>query len=470
MSVRDILLSAEQAPVPTAAPTPAPTLAPTTPTLYDTMPINMKINTDDSTWQSICYDGVDTFAAIRSVARNVSFSKSPIAGESWFNANTSGEMLDLANTNYTSICGNAGTFIVTMRQSISASTTQGWTVIQRLKYNPNTDLYDKTAPVKTAKTGSDPSGVLSTVRYSYGQAYCSAYGNGVFVVGGYLWIAYSKDDGVTWTFISTTYLVYSIVYGEAKTTSGGKVPRFVFSTDVAAPNETVGYCVFDANKDLTVITTQVTGTKNGKVAYADGIFMINTSTSNRRDFVYTEDLKSFEQAPQLPNPSNNSYNIIDTTYYGASAFGGGKIVGADKHFLVFPSAPTFHVEPESTTASTNYMGINTLNTSTGVLSAVGSGTQTPAQRATSKFDNQYVYRLSTTRTSAGWTAAWESIPLTYSSEEPVDGWPVVAPETNVSVYGRSAVGPYRAACYGKGVVLAPRWLGDKLTIVDPTIA
>lgn len=466
MSVQDMLLCST--PIPTEPPTPAPTLAPTTPTLYDTMPINMKTGTDDSTWQSICYDGVDTFAAIRNFARSVSFSKSPIAGESWFNANTSGEMLDPSSYGQSSICGNAGTFIVTMRQSTSSNS--GNTVIQRLKYNPNTDLYDRTAPVKTVTTGSAPSGVLSTVPYGYGQAYCSAYGNGVFVVGGYLWIAYSKDDGVTWTFIPTAYNVHSIVYGEAKTTSGGKVPRFVFSTNVAAPNETVGYCVFDANKDLTVITTQVTGTLSGKVAYADGIFMINTSTSNRRDFVYTEDLKSFEQAPQLPNPTNNNYSIIDTTYHGATSQGGGKIVGADKHFLVFPSISTFHVEPESTTASTNYMGVNTLSTSTGVLSAAGTGTQTPAQRAINKFDNQYVYRLSTTRTSAGWTAAWESIPLTYSSEEPVEGWPVVAPETNVSVYGRSAVGPYRAACYGKGVVLAPRWLGDKLTIVDPTIA
>lgn len=463
MSVRDILLSAEQAPVPTAAPTQAPTLAPTTPTLYDTMPINMKTGTDDSTWQSICYDGVDTFAAIRNVARTVSFSKSPIAGESWFNANTTGEMLDAATTNYTSICGNAGTFIVTMRQTTSSNS--GNTVIQRLKYNPNTDLYDRTAPVKTATTGSAPSGVLSTVPYGYGQAYCSAYGNGVFVVGGLNWIAYSKDDGVTWTFISTNYAVYSIVYGEAKTTSGSKVPRFVFTTTIGAPNETVGYCVFDANKDLTVITTQVTGTQTGKVAYADGIFMINISTSNRRDFVYTEDLKSFEQAPRLPNPTNNLYPIIDATYFSVTYQGGGKIVGADKHFLVFPSYHQFYAEPESTTASTNYMGVNTLSTSTGVLSVAGSGTHTPAQRATTKFDNQYVYRLSTTRISAG----WESIPLTYSSEEPVEGWPVVAPETNVSVYGRSAVGPYRAACYGKGVVLAPRWLGDKLTIVDPKI-
>ena len=467
MSVRDILLASEQTPVPTAAPTPAPTLAPTTPTLYDTMPINMKTGTDDSTWQSICYDGVDTFAAIRNFARSVSFSKSPIAGESWFNANTSGEMLDADIK--TSICGNAGTFIVTMVQSL-ASNSVGRTVIQRLKYDPNTDLYNRTSPVKLVSTGSAPSGVLSTVPYGYGQAYCSAYGNGVFVVGGYFWIAYSKDDGVTWTFIPTAYAVYSIVYGEAKTTSGGKVPRFVFSTTMAAPNETVGYCVFDANKDLTVITTQVTGTQYGKVAYADGIFMINTSTSNRRDFVYTEDLKSFEQAPQLPNPTNNNYSIIDTTYFSVTNNGGGKIVGADKHFLVFPTTSSFYVEPESEKANTNFMNATTLSTSTGVLSAAGTGTQTPAQRATNKFDNQYVYRLSTTRTSAGWTAAWESIPLTYSSEEPVDGWPVVAPETSASVYGRSAVGPYRAACYGKGVVLAPRWLGDKLTIVDPTIA
>ena len=453
MSVRDILFAVEQ--------TPARTL------MYDAMPIDMKSGTDDSTWQSICYDGVDTFAAIRNKARTVSFSKSPIAGESWFNANTSGEMLDATIYNYTSICGNAGTFIVTMQQDTITTTEK--TLIQRLQYNPNTDLYDRTAPVKNDSTGSAPSGVLSTVSSGYGQAYCSAYGNGVFVVGGMSWIAYSKDDGVTWTFIPTKYSVISIVHGEAKTSSGGKVPRFVFTTSVAAPNETVGYCVFDANKDLTIITTQVTGTQNGKVAYADGIFMVNISTSNRRDFVYTEDLKSFEPAPQLPNPTNNSYTIIDTTSFGVAYTGGGKIVGADKHFLVFSGNPRFYVQPESAPANTSAMYVNNINLATGALTAVGTATYTPTERAANKHDNEFVYRLSTTRTSAGWTAAWESIPLTYSIDEPVEGWPVVAPETLVSVYGRSAIGPYRAACYGKGKVLAPRWLGDKLTIIDPTI-
>ena len=77
--------------------------------------------------------------------------------------------------------------------------------------------------------------------------------------------------------------------------------------------------------------------------------------------------------------------------------------------------------------------------------------------------------IGATRTSSGWTAAWESIPLTYASEELVENWPVVAPETVASVYGRSGVGPYRAICYGKDKVLAPRWLGDKLTIIDPTV-
>lgn len=237
----------------------------------------MRANTDDSTWQSICYDGVDTFAAIRMYKNNISFSKSPVAGESWFNANTSGETLDSAGSGgvYTSITGNAGTFIITFMHTLSGTVSSGGTIIQRLKYNPNTDLYEKSAPIKSgtsAETLPSTPTVKSTVPLAYRFAYCSAYGNGVFVVGGNNWLAYSKDDGITWTIIPTTYVIVSIVYGEAKTTSGTRVPRFVFTTTVTSPNETVGYCTFDANKDLTIITTQVTGTYSGKVAYADGIF------------------------------------------------------------------------------------------------------------------------------------------------------------------------------------------------------
>lgn len=457
MSVQDILLCST--PIPTEPPTPAPTLAPTTPTLYDTMPINMKTLTDDSTWQSICYDGVDTFAAIRRYKNNVSFSKSPIAGESWFNANTSGEALDPAET-YTSITGNAGTFIITLNQ---ANTTAGLTVIQRLKYNPDTDLYEKSAPIKTASESlpSTPT-VKSTVSINNRFAYCSAYGNGVFVVGGYNWLAYSKDDGITWTLIQTTYDFQSIVYGEAKTTSGTRVPRFMFTTSVGAPNETVGYCTFSASKDLTITTTQVTGTRNGKVAYADGIFMVNTSTSNRRDFLYTEDLKTFETGPQLPNPTNTTAEIIRHGYAGL-----GNIVGAGNYFIVVPGETRMYMYPADT--DTSHAVFSATSVLSGVLKAISQGSYSTYQRALYKFDNEYVYRLSTTRTSAGWTAAWESIPLTYSSEELVENWPVVSPETDVSVYGRSGVGPYRAICYGKGKVLAPRFYGDKLTIIDPTV-
>ena len=379
--------------------------------------------------------------------------------------------MDTAHFDYSSICGNAGTFIVTLRQQLSFSSA-GLTLIQRIKYNPNTDLYDRTAPVKVAVTTAPPSGVLSTVSYGIAQAYCSAYGNDVFVVGGQYWIAYSKDDGVTWNFITTTYSVQSIVYGEAKTTSGSKVPRFVFSTSTPSPNESIGYCVFDANKDLTVVTTQVTGSAYAKIAYADGIFMINISTSNRRDFLYTENLKSFEQAPQLPNPTNTYSVILPTNNsFGLSRDGGGAIIGTDKHFLVFPSQQQFYVQPATATATSNStsMAITTIDTN-GAISSVVINQHTPTQRASIQLDNEYVYRLSTTRTATGWTAAWESIPLTYSSEEPTENWPVVAPETLASVYGRSAVGPYRTACYGKGKVLAPRWMGDKLIIVDPTVA
>lgn len=185
--------------------------------------------------------------------------------------------------------------------------------------------------------------------------------------------------------------------------------------------------------------------------------------------MYTEDLKSFEQAPQLPG-ATIGYNIIGMNGPSSTtndAYGGG-IVGAGNYFIVVPAYTSILVEKTPpTTGNASYMVASTY-TNTGICSAL-VGSFPVSNLGNNNWLNNYVYRLSTTRTSSGWAAAWESIPLTYASEELVENWPIVAPETAASVYGRSGVGPYRAICYGKDKVLAPRWLGDKLTIIDPTV-
>lgn len=472
MSVKDIIFSASMMAL---VPTEAPTMAPTAPTLFNEMPVNSKTVNEDMSWWDMCYDNTNTFGAIRRYKPVLSISNSPIPGATWSNI-VSYE----AVTSNNAICGNNGTFIVAVTPVVGV----GKGIIHRFKYNETTGFYDATKPLTIGSTNATtttnplaPTALTVTDKLNGNpQALCCAYGAGVFFVGGNKWYAYSKDDGITWKVQATTYIISSVVFGEAKS-NVGKVPRFLFTTTDAAPNEKVGFAVFDANNDLTIYTTLVSATAGAKCAYSDGIFLIMLSTSYGSETTYTEDMISFETGPSLPisTLSASSYKIVNS--YATL----GNIKGGENCFIAVPSSTIMLLSNAKTITNSNKDYIHTISASISTTGSptfsatipteatVGSWYQIPIGSTTAQnpYLNSYMYKLSTERTASGWSKSWEYIPLTHSKQELVNNWPVVSPETATSVYAWSEVGPYRAVAYGKGVFLAARHMGDKCLTVNP---
>lgn len=70
-------------------------------TWFEVMPVEDRSTLLNMNWSDICFDGVDTFAAIRMdsrpnsiIKRTVSFSKSTSPGQVWTNANDPVELLE----------------------------------------------------------------------------------------------------------------------------------------------------------------------------------------------------------------------------------------------------------------------------------------------------------------------------------------------------------------------------------------
>lgn len=429
-------------------------------TWFEVMPVEDRSTLLNMNWSDICFDGVDTFAAIRMdtrsnsiIKRTVSFSKSTSPGQVWTNANDPVELLEADSSTatkkyvYNSICGNAGTFIVTAKPSgvIDAG------IIQRLKYNQTLDRYERMTVFKAMSGTTAPiSGITTGVASGYGNAYCSAYGNGTFVVGGTKWIAYSRDDGLTWKVISTPFDTnVSITYADSPTVGKVFVISTVFYADV---NERVMYLSFDASGELILnqISKPSLGVAGGKVAYCNGVFLFHKAYNK---FLFTRDLNNFYSVPDMPFINNSSNSILEQNYKG-------DITTINDYVVVVPSYATASVYSSIFVSNdTNSKTILVPNTSTGAVTL-----NTSSIRSVTNNSSFYVLKVDVTGTT--WNSVWKKLPLRYSNENDVENWPLDGTETYVTLYARSEVGNYNTACSGNGLILAPRSGGDRLTILD----
>jgi hypothetical protein len=178
--------------------------------------------------------------------------------------------------------------------------------IMTLNVNGKTETFTKnggsTGPGTKPGTGGGD-GWTTVAKSTFGEdgeneIHAIAYGNGKFVAGGWNGkMAYSSDNGVTWTAVANstfgdTY-IYTIAYGNDKFVAGGNYGKMAYSSDgvtwTAVANSTFG------NSGIEAIAYGngkfVAGGSNGKMAWStDGTTWtaVSNSTfgSNYSDRIY----------------------------------------------------------------------------------------------------------------------------------------------------------------------------------------